>query len=318
MALKYMHADYRKNNPRRPVDWRWLLAGHLVETTSGHIPKRCLDESIYRAVEFRRLGRSCDFRRDPLLELAEVAYDAWYLYTDTVDKRIRWELEAYLLTELSAEAISEKLSISPEAIICYEAWFYNVRDRLQAEGYIINHAIAGRGSRGESVYDKDTLIKLLAYSGGPLMLEAVARPVMRHMQPTTHSGLLDTLDEDVRLTRKIKAAMASRLQPLNWETYGVIIDSYTQLLAIDKSSDEGRGGATESTILSNLAGVVRQLDWKRQEITAPMGSVIDPTPAGALRNNGVCLRVRELLMMASNDFPSDALELAASATFVQE
>ena len=140
-----MSTIFRKNNPRRPVDWRWQLAGLALNNNNGRIRRSVSDAYIQKAIRFRRqIGRCCnddDYMR--VLDSAPDVYEAWNLFDDGDDRETKWDLEARLLTEQAYEAIGDMLGLTAATVEYYEAFFFNVRDRLHSPAYV-SHIVLGK------------------------------------------------------------------------------------------------------------------------------------------------------------------------------
>jgi hypothetical protein len=93
------------------------------------------------------------------------------------DHPLVWELEAWLLTEEPPAAIAGRLGLSVGSVRAYEALFYNVRDRRDADGFLRHVAIGAIPIRGLPPRRIDLLWKLAAFHGGARVLDALVAPV---------------------------------------------------------------------------------------------------------------------------------------------
>jgi hypothetical protein len=157
--------------PFRPVDWRWRRAVYLVENNRPASPRR--DDAWARAAaRFYRALRQCRdeaawqglARRLPALSQAHALYAG-------PPSLVKWELEARLLTPESFGQVAAKCGTTPEVVEAFEAVFFCTRDRLHVEGYIVFEVIGPKAHSGLTEADIDVILKMYAYSGGPIVLD---------------------------------------------------------------------------------------------------------------------------------------------------
>ena len=84
-----------------------------------------------------------------------------------------WEAQARLLTEEPFATIASKCGSHPRVIETFHSTFFHVRDRLHIESYIGFEVIGPKAHRGLTEADIDVILKMYAYSGGPVALDAV-------------------------------------------------------------------------------------------------------------------------------------------------
>jgi hypothetical protein len=125
----------------------------------------------------------------------------------------RWALEARLLTREPLETIAAKSGLATEVVEAYEALFFQVRDHLQARDYILLQVIGPRAARGPRSYELDVLWKLLAYHGGPLLLDVMLSPIppLDLVAPEAGSDVDTAVDEMIRgsLWQKLLVAVTT-------------------------------------------------------------------------------------------------------------
>jgi hypothetical protein len=157
-----MDSAWSKSHPFRVPNWRWCRASTLAEQpTIARSDDN--DEEVLRAVRFvRKLNE-----KQRLPQPEEYAYRA---YTNELYAPFRWELEARLLANQPSSLIAERLGAPERTVACYEAWFYNVRDKLNNPSYIYHmlvYPIAGDGPTKEAIW------KIYALTGSPDILDEV-------------------------------------------------------------------------------------------------------------------------------------------------
>jgi hypothetical protein len=184
--------DCRADAVQRPPAWRWLLATWTVE--HGKPPwYPDADRWLRQAVRFQRAlrrGRAATRHHRRARRRPAALRQAWQLHT-APPAFARWELEARLLTDEPYEQIGAKCGLAARVVEYYHAIFFHVRDRLTFRGYIQSHVIGVKQYQGLTADDVDVLLKLFAYSGGPLMLDRVVR---YFRAPPQVPEDLDTLD----------------------------------------------------------------------------------------------------------------------------
>src|SRR5262249_20813869 len=85
---------------------------------------------------------------------------------------LRWEVEARLLIEPPAQ-IAARCGVTRPILHAYEKVFFNVRDRLEATGYIVNQVLGGNLDTSLREGQVGRILKLYALSGGASVFEAV-------------------------------------------------------------------------------------------------------------------------------------------------
>ena len=170
--MEYQELYNRPDNLFRPPDWRWLRAGDLVDD-GGPLSPGHDDGPVQEAVRYLRAWRGCRAEE----ELQRLAWEmpdlhgAHQLYLARSFQT--WEAQARLLTEESFAQVAEKCGSDPRVIETYHDTFFHVRDRLHIDSYIGFEVIGPKAHRGLTEADIDVILKMYAYSGGPVALDAV-------------------------------------------------------------------------------------------------------------------------------------------------
>jgi hypothetical protein len=160
-------------NPLRPVDWRWRRATGLVD--GGELLSPETDDGKVRdAARFVTAWRGCEDEGDRARLAREVPalYGAHQLYLASGPFE-KWEVEARLLTDEPYAQIGGKRSLDPQVVEAFHNVFFDVRDRLHAEGYILHVVIGPKAHTGLTESDIDVILKMFAYAGGPLVVDAL-------------------------------------------------------------------------------------------------------------------------------------------------
>ena len=160
--------------PTRPVDWRWLKAGLMLDL--GLRGSRRRDDGPTReARRYRAASRRCrdDAGRERLG--ARMPGIAGACAIRDGEPRLRWAVEARLLAGEPIDAVARKVGLRPEAVAWYETVFFHITDRLGSRGYVVHEVIGIRALRGPVAHEVDLLWKVFALFGGPEVLDALIR-----------------------------------------------------------------------------------------------------------------------------------------------
>ncbi len=152
-------------NPTRPVNWRWRCAQALAAATRGHKPRgrtTITDPDVLQAAAYLKSGEQSDRPVCGDLALLRQAIDL-----EHSDRAVR--LEARLLAGLSIEETAVAEGLNAETVRLFAALFFDVLDCLDAFDYIHFIAIDFQPFACQPP-GRNTLIKLMAYHGGPYVL----------------------------------------------------------------------------------------------------------------------------------------------------
>jgi hypothetical protein len=158
---------------KRTPAWRWRLALRLVETG-----RRTTNRHDARTRELVRFARYLDRDADETTAVRLTHFwsdhnDALLLHMDP-SSWIRWELEAWLLTDESFGGIARRMDIGEELVSVYHDCFFDVRERLHARGWVTSRILRSMlpGCLSER-RDIDLFLKFYAYHGGVRALDAL-------------------------------------------------------------------------------------------------------------------------------------------------
>lgn len=196
---------FTRNHPMRSPDWRWQRAWNLKEQTRL---ARTDDNDRYVLAAIRYMRMTPQDRP---------AHQCWaeQLAKKEENAFVKAEVEARLLAGQSDEEIASRLGCDKAIIEYYEAWFYNVRDRLDRPSYLW-HRLVLPLLDGEDT-SKEGVWKLFAFLGGAEVLdELIYEGRSRRREDFWNEDLLRTLTRRLavwsHLTSPEKAAeVLSRL-----------------------------------------------------------------------------------------------------------
>jgi hypothetical protein len=202
-------------DPFRPVDWRWRRAADLLD--QGEPLPVADDRAVREAAAFLKAWRSCQDEVDR----QRMALDMPALYgahrlSRAADAFAKWEVEARLLTKESYALIAEKCGLTAEVVTAYHHTFFDVRDRRHAEGYVLHQVIGPKAHAGLTEADVEVILKLYAYAGGPLVVDAL---VSYYRDPPTlpdRPELLGAAElQELRTKLLLKASILAHTLPAN-------------------------------------------------------------------------------------------------------
>jgi len=257
--------EFRRSNPRRPVDWRWQRACHLLES-GGSLVKHRDDSSIKLAKEFRSAVQSATTENQHLaiMDRWPSLYEAWNLYQSEEDHETRYELEARLLARQTGEEISLKIAVTPETTALYESVFFHVTDRLNVPGYVTHTVMGNAIQRGLAQRHYDLLWKMFGYWGGPLVIDHLIYQFNKPAVPSTKEGVEGFWGDDVRQHLMMKSSLAARMAPINWQTSLEIVNIYMRLIEIEQNTGGGGTGAgAGDAAVRALDGMIAGMPWTK-------------------------------------------------------
>lgn len=216
-----MRIDLLQQSPTRRPSWRLARVIYLLSQRMRPTRADCHYVRAYRRLllEWEKY-RHHEMRRGEVFEEFPDVYQAHQLHYSS-DVETRQILEACLLTPESFAAIGKRFGVTPKAIEYYEAIFFNVRDRLSNRNWI-RMVIRGNCRRiGAGADDRLSLdqrgyvLRLLAYFGGPLALDAMINGMVPASMPQDDKDVgpwfQDVLSQLVQTT----AFTAASTLPLN-------------------------------------------------------------------------------------------------------
>lgn len=172
-----MYVRFDENDGQRPVDARWLRALYVGATGDKLVAKD--DRWIRQFVSYAKRKKLADLGPDvagltrKMVEAFPFVHAAETIRSEA--RLVRWLIEALVLGNEPRHVIAQATALPAATIEAYENLFYDVRDRLQSEVFIMSSIMPpGMVRTGVPTYDVDVTYKLLAYRGGAKALLAYA------------------------------------------------------------------------------------------------------------------------------------------------
>jgi len=307
-----MDASWSKDWYCRVPDWRWRRACELA--TMGEDWPRCADNDcqVLHAARFRCSVMHAD--DGPILRQLRrrkpAQYAAWCAYTDPGSARARWELEARLLTGDSDEVIARRIPLKPDAIACYESWFYNVRDRLDQWDWVFQQLLFPLLPASKGDQEFEYLWKHYGFTGGSAVLDSLIYGFCEERHPTDVAGVQAFWAEQYRDTIARKAALASHLTPVNGDTQIKLLNQSLKLLESDRTGDEGSTSDAYEKVLRGVHEAISHFPWRFGPQEGNHKFILDV--------EGACLRADEAMLVAEYGLPEEFRKLLASAKFPEK
>ena len=249
-------------DPLRRPDWRARRVHEILTAGPKRQPSRELDDGlVWDYWRFRSAWNAAehqDRQQDIQLACCEV------YYAHRLDQDHQTDLpaivEARLLAGQDDPAIARSVGTLPEAITCYEQLFFNVRDRLEVEDWIVQVVLAGelretgRKSAPSATEHRRMLYRLAGYAGGQAALEQVlggSRKVAR--SATSLAG--NWCEQELFQTLRFKGLQAARLIEVTPDNAAAIVAMTLKLVELDQRERlaADHAGTGESTPLLELA-----------------------------------------------------------------
>lgn len=291
-----MHNSFRDSLERAP-HWRWLRAVEI--DGGGQRATRAIDGPdgftwIRRALRLKRRYERAGGRRQALYALIMRDKDMFWAHSIWAEDKnpMRWGVEARVLAGESDEEIADKVGTAPAVINAYVNVFFDVREKLNRIDYVQNVIMGDAVRRGLQERHYDLLWKLLAYKGGPHVLDAVIGRGTDVVKPNNAEGVGTFFQDFAISSMKYKAALASLTVQVNTHTQLPLIESFVKYVEIEKNSDNAM--KAQSSIVDNIGVMLTSLPFK-------IGTKLDSEGVKMLPfDNGAAeLRGDEMLVIAA-------------------
>lgn len=266
-----MHNQFQQVNPFREPSWRFQRVLDLVERDT---PGRCTQRDDPEVKAYRRFAgkfrsaqseesRMALFPKYPGLFLAN-------LFHHQPDAEWRWLLQAHILTGSNNEKIARKLATLPSAVDWYEKIFFHVRDRLEADHYIVKQVIGKFEDRTASAregkltaFQEQMSYKLFGYYGGPLLLDVIFGGFLKVPKPDRPERVDQWLDACMQTLLRRKSVHATRHLEINKFNVMQLLEIHVRIV---EAAKETGGSATEYE--RNVQAVLDDIPWELAALRA--------------------------------------------------
>jgi len=287
-----------RDNPYRPVDWRWQRALGVIDGSQSRPGRRSDGHQGYswikRIVNFKNAWENCSddnaFRR--LANQTPDIFWAHYAWRNE-DQQMRWDIEAQILARCTDHEIGFACGVAPEVVKAYENIFFNVRDKLLHKRYV-THCILGPSlQRGLSEREYDVLWKVFAYFYGPHVLEALVTKMINPVWCTTPDTVNSTFQDDAVSTMKFKAAMAAKTIPVNSGTQVELLNVFTKFVEVERTTDSI--GKAQNQILDHIEAMMVTLPFNVGGRDPHTAERVAESPMSKFRTTNVELSFQETM-----------------------
>lgn len=203
-------------DPFRSPSWRWDRAGMIARGECAADDR--LDPIMREAVALRsRLaGQDRPSLRRRTTKASAALEKALQLHQENGLQR--WMLEAYLVTGLSDEQVANRCKLTASIVSWYEAVFFRVRDRLDAQDYIGGRIIGPGRWRGFREDELNRLWMTFGYFGGPILLDAFIDTFRASWRPGQPMTTAVYFQEGSKASLEMQAVIAAHSIPVNEHT----------------------------------------------------------------------------------------------------
>jgi hypothetical protein len=199
---------------------RWELI--VAMAREKHAPSRTVEDRLLReGYQFLQRIRKGKYYDLPLIQGDYPdLYRAWSMFKDLGS--VRWLVEAGLLAGVPMEELGAYVGQEPSVVVAYSEFYFDVRKKLPARGYILSQVLYPAIYRGLDQRDFDFLYKTLSYCAGwKVFTEFVD---VRKMSPDTEEWL--------------KASFKDRVFKLGWlAAHRVNVNNFNAVELIEKCID---------------------------------------------------------------------------------
>lgn len=227
-----MYVRFDENDGQRPVDARWTRALYIHETGDTLTAKD--DTWVRQALSYLKRMKLAKAGPDVAASTrrAVTAFPIIHAAEEikAESRLVRWLLEAMTLANEPRHVMAQATALPSAVVEAYENLFYDVRDRLQADVFIMSSIMPpGMVRTGVPTFDVDVTYKLLAYRGGCKTLLAYAG--FGELTPAAQTVIDATIHSNMRRS----ALTASTARPASPGYANEIITEFLQLQAQEQN-----------------------------------------------------------------------------------
>lgn len=295
-----MLPQLRPGWPLRPPTWRWQRVQRVVDNEDRMPPQNAENALIVRGVRFLRgLNSDSPGRFARLMRLYPTLFDAYQLYSEPECELTRFEIDARILAGQSTSEIATSTRIRRDALLDYEAYFFDVRDRLDNRPFIINHVLGPSFHRGQSATDMRLSWATAAYFHGSHMLKYMIEQTYGAARPQSGVEVRETVREERTRHLERKSLIAAKTLAVNGFTQLDILELVRKYEQEGTGGGAGGGGGNQKQPLEEAMAAMLEL------IPIDIGRYVRPRIDSAqirdYDDGAVQLNTRELLAGATTD-----------------
>jgi hypothetical protein len=208
---KPVYAAIERLSPFRKPDWRWQRAKQIVEAREP-LSVRTDDAWTRKAAKYLKKLAVYGGHQD--IRLCRKMPDIAIAHQLSQQVEIHWMTEARLLSQEPIADVAQHSGVDPAAIVAFEKLFFDVLDRLKCADYIAFACFGPKYIRHELTRDdKDILLRMFGYFGGPIILDYVAPYILT---PGIDLSLIS--QRHAELGPKIRRMLAMETTRFDWPT----------------------------------------------------------------------------------------------------
>lgn len=254
---------------------------------------------ICRGVRFLRgLNSETPGRLARLMRDYAPLFDAYQLHAEADCELTRYELSARVLAGQSVAEIATATRLSRAAVTEYEAYFFDVRDRLDNRTFIVNHVFGPAFHRGHSASDLWMAWATAAYFHGPQMLKYMLEQTYGPMRPTNAIEVRATVKDERERQLERKALLAARTLPVNGFTSLEILELVRKSEQEGAAAGGGGAGGHQQPLEEAMAAVLELIPIDIGRYVRPR---IDSDQIRHYDAGAVQLNTRELMVAAATN-----------------
>ena len=233
--------DLLPGNPYRPVDWRWKQATIIMR---DRLPLRRKRNDAWVRTAVRLQGLLDRTRRCRPSGMVDALREAYQLRSPA-HSRLRLELEARLLAGQAYAEIATCCAIDAAVVEAYERVFYNVTELLGAPD-AVHYLLDFTPSTGTGVAGPERAVRILAYHGGPYVVDALMHYVDHAWADPVGPG---SVVDEPRLHRIIRRAIAVLCLEVNPTTAPAVLRLHEMADAFDRDEAARRAGPVSGPVI---------------------------------------------------------------------
>ena len=221
--------------------WRWERIAELHDVRAN--PTRLDDECIPEGLDFCRTLSAANTKAKRTT--VQLRHPGLYIAFQIMERANteRWQIEAMIVASVPTQEIADYMGTTLRVLTAYESYFFSVRERLRATGYVVSQLLRPAIVAGLDELDRDFLWKMLGYFGGGQVLQQFW--AMGKLDPEVENFLKDSIEGKMDKD----ALKATYAQEVNKFTAGKVLELYLKRKELDIQQAAALGGTmgAEST-----------------------------------------------------------------------